>query len=130
MSEAAALQFCFGPQREAAPTGSTQTHVLTAGALTPADVFAPVLEQLRGMAAVFRRQAGYHFFSASVLMLYEGAAQTAGEARASVRLIDFAHAFPAAAHGGAGPDTNFLGGLTGLIAAIEEVVAGGGPRCN
>jgi hypothetical protein len=77
------------------------------------------------MAAVFRTQTSYHLFSASVLLLYEGAARCAAEARVAVRLIDFAHAFPAGMHEG-GPDANFLAGLEGLIAALEEVVGPAG----
>jgi len=73
------------------------------------------------MAQLFEHQTSYHFFSASVLLLYEGAAQSAADASVAVRLIDFAHAFPADVHGG-GPDANCLAGLRGLIAAIEQVL--------
>lgn len=78
------------------------------------------------MAALFERQTHYHFFSSSVLLLYEGAARTAAEARVCVRLIDFAHSFPAGVHEG-GVDANFLAGLRGLMGAVEEAMGGAAP---
>ena len=93
----------------------------TAGALFPREVLGPALAELRALAAVAERQSAYHFFSASVLLLYEGAACGAPEARVSVRLIDFAHAFPAGVHC-AGPDANFHAGILGLAAAIEAAM--------
>lgn len=92
------------------------------GALTASDVFEPMLRELRAMAKVFEHQQYYHFYSASVLLLYEGAAKCAADARPAVSLIDFAHTFPADAHDG-GPDLNFLAGLKGLITTIEAVIS-------
>ncbi|KAI8467791.1 MAG: hypothetical protein J3K34DRAFT_523417 [Monoraphidium minutum] len=91
------------------------------GALQPHDVLGPAAAELRAMAAALEAPAAYHMFSSSVLLLYEGAAQQPCEARVAVRLVDFAHAFPAAIAGG-GPDANFRGGLLGLIAALEAAV--------
>jgi hypothetical protein len=55
------------------------------------------LEQLQAIAMTFEQQHTWHFFSASLLVVYEGAARTAAEARARVRMIDFAHSFRVAA---------------------------------
>ncbi|GBG00134.1 inositol polyphosphate multikinase beta-like [Raphidocelis subcapitata] len=87
------------------------------GLLAPGDVFAPALRELRALAALFESQSAYHLYSSSVLLLYEGAARSPAEAHVGVRLIDFAHAFPAGVHPG-GRDDNFLAGLRGLIAAV------------
>lgn len=87
-------------------------------------MLALVLQQLCELAGVFERQASYHFFSSSVLLLYEGAARSATEARVAVRLIDFAHAFPTdCTEGVSGPDANTLAGLRGLISAVEAAAA-------
>lgn len=89
-----------------------------------------LLDQLQQLAGVFSRQQGFHFFSTSLLVLYEGAAQTAAVARLEIKLIDFAHAFPVVDGGGcsadkqesgpAGVDENFLQGLTSLIAFLKQ----------
>jgi len=89
------------------PTGSPSAYT---GALTPADVYhgeGGLLQQLQRLHQVFQQQQLWHFFSASVLLVYEGQATAAVQARPAVRLIDFAHAFPTAqfrrwlaAHGG------------------------------
>lgn len=86
-------------------------------------MLGPALAQLRALAGALGRQAAYHFFSASALLIYEGDARAPAEARVSVRLVDFAHAFPAGVHQG-GPDANTLAGLRGLIAALEDAAAG------
>jgi 1D-myo-inositol-tetrakisphosphate 5-kinase/inositol-polyphosphate multikinase len=90
--------------------------------LAPADVLEPALRELRGLAALFESQSAYHFYSASVLLVYEGAARSMAAARVAVRLIDFAHAFPAGAHPG-GRDDNALAGLRGLAAALTAACA-------
>ena len=90
-----------------------------------------VCDQLGELADDFRRQTSYRFFSASALVLYEGAARSAAETRVVVRLIDFAHAFPTAlpqVSDSDGPDDNTLAGLTALreaceATAMEAVVA-------
>ena len=87
-------------------------------------MLGPLADELRALNRAMERQDEFHFFSTSVLLLYEGAARRPADARPRAALIDFAHAFPRAVHAG-GPDTNFLFGLRGIIAAIEEVLRGG-----
>jgi hypothetical protein len=50
--------------------------------------------QLRSLLSWFHVQQEFHFYSASVLLLYEGDATDAAEANVRVRLVDFAHTFP------------------------------------
>jgi hypothetical protein len=91
-------------------------------------VLGPAAAELRAAAAVAARPAAYHAYSASALLLYEGAARAPADARVRLRLIDFAHAFPAGSHPGCrGPDANLRAGLEGLAAALDEAAADGGP---
>eukprot|EP00879_Flechtneria_rotunda_P024184 GHRR01025632.1.p1 GENE.GHRR01025632.1~~GHRR01025632.1.p1 ORF type:complete len:280 (+),score=86.93 GHRR01025632.1:597-1436(+) len=91
-----------------------------------------LLPQLQQLAKVFQHQKCWHFYSASLLVVYEGAARTAAEARLVLKLIDFAHTFPleprntlsaeSALGGVAGPagvDDNFLSGLNSLINTLQ-----------
>jgi hypothetical protein len=55
-----------------------------------------LLEQLQALADLAAGQDCWHMFSASLLVVYEGSARTAQEARLAIRLIDFAHTFPTA----------------------------------
>lgn len=90
-----------------------------------------LLDKLQQLAALFSRQQCWHFYSTSLLLLYEGAAQTAADARLTVKLIDFAHAFPVvvsqdsstaddARAGPAGIDENFSEGLNSLLALLRQ----------
>lgn len=102
------------------------------GAATPATVFggaAGAAAQLRALAAWAASQTAFAFYSASVLIVYEGAAGLEGEEEGeggdgpapAVRLCDFAHTYcpcPPAL------DSNFAAGLTSLIAALDAVAAG------
>ena len=59
-------------------------------------------------------QRDFLFYSASVLLIYEGTAAAAEEAKVSVRLIDFAHTFPSSGV----KDENCLHGVGALRAAL------------
>ena len=61
-----------------------------------------------------QEQREFLFYSASVLLVYEGDAATAVEARVAVRLIDFAHTFPSPG----ARDENCLQGLESLRGAL------------
>lgn len=50
--------------------------------------------QLNELLSWFQHQNEFHFYSASVLIMYEGNAQNAKEANVRVRFVDFAHTFP------------------------------------
>ena len=109
------------------------------GAATPASVFggpAGAAAQLRELGAWFARQTEFAFYSASVLIVYDGgagvgeAAAGGGHASAStppsasdpcpcVYLCDFAHTFA----GTGARDTNFEAGLASLVSVLDGVAA-------
>ena len=67
-------------------------------------------------------QQDFCFYSSSVLIMYEGDAETAEEAAVSVRLVDFAHTFPS----GGQRDGNFSKGLSALTSALSAVACSTG----
>ena len=76
------------------------------------------LAQLRELEEWFESQTEFHFFSASVLILYEGAAKRAEDAHVQVKLVDFAHTYwDVGAH-----DDNFLGGIRALRGAVSDAL--------
>ncbi|EFN50926.1 hypothetical protein CHLNCDRAFT_141721 [Chlorella variabilis] len=90
--------------------------------LRPADVYggaAGAIVQLEALEAWFSVQRDFHFYSSSVLLLYEGGARNADQAGVRVRMVDFAHTFQAE---DGGRDTNFLAGLRALLARLRAVV--------
>jgi 1D-myo-inositol-tetrakisphosphate 5-kinase/inositol-polyphosphate multikinase len=66
-------------------------------------------------------QQEFCFYSSSVLIIYEGDAETAEEANVSVRLVDFAHTFPS----GGQRDGNFAKGLQALLGTLSVVACSG-----
>lgn len=94
------------------------------GALPPGAVLAAALPQLRDLEAALQQQTTFHFFSASLLLTYEGAAAGADEVAVRVRLVDFAHAFEMAE-----PcrDDNTFSGLQSFIRHAEAVAKGSPP---
>jgi 1D-myo-inositol-tetrakisphosphate 5-kinase/inositol-polyphosphate multikinase len=90
--------------------------------LKPSDVYGGAggaVAQLEDLAAWFRLQREFRFYSASVLILYEGDASDAGGAAVRVRLVDFAHTFQTDERGKG--DDNFLAGLLSLTARLNGV---------
>ncbi|XP_010942325.1 inositol polyphosphate multikinase IPK2 [Elaeis guineensis] len=79
-----------------------------------------ILAQLLELKAWFEDQTLFHFYSASVLMMYETKVVEAGRAGGGirVRLVDFAHVM----EGNGVIDHNFLGGLCSLIKFISEIL--------
>ncbi|KAG1331640.1 inositol polyphosphate multikinase IPK2 [Cocos nucifera] len=79
-----------------------------------------VLAQLLELKAWFEDQTVFHFYSASVLVMYETEEVEAGRAGGGVRvkLVDFAHVM----EGNGVIDHNFLGGLCSLIKFISEIL--------
>jgi len=101
------------------------------GLLAPYIYGAPgcILSQLLEMKAWFEEQTLYHFYSASLLLIYEGDPTSNNESfhssgftkrGISVKLIDYAHVLD----GENIIDHNFLGGLCSLINVIAQIVAG------
>lgn len=66
-------------------------------------------------------QQEFCFYSSSVLIIYEGDAETAKEANVCVRLVDFAHTFPS----GGQRDCNFAKGLQALLSTLSVVACSG-----
>lgn len=96
--------------------------------LRPSDVYLGALgvsAQLQELESWFERQFEFHFYSASLLVLYEGDAANSAQARVRVRLVDFAHTFPATHYGSPGVrDDNFLSGLRSLMSRLLTVCKG------
>ncbi|KAH6768208.1 inositol polyphosphate kinase 2 beta [Perilla frutescens var. frutescens] len=78
-----------------------------------------ILSQLLELKAWFEDQTIYHFYSCSILMMFEKEFASSGKSpRAEIKLIDFAHVF----EGKGVIDHNFLGGLCSLIKLISEIL--------
>ena len=79
-----------------------------------------ILAQLLELKAWFEDQTIFHFYSCSVLMVYENESIEKGmNSGATVKLVDFAHVV----EGNGVIDHNFLGGLCSLIKFISEILA-------
>lgn len=90
--------------------------------LRSADIYSGpngAIAQLRRLEAWFAAQREFCFYSSSVLIIYEGAADSAATAAVTVRLVDFAHTFPS----GGRRDKNFLEGTRALAQALTNVLA-------
>ncbi|XP_062094857.1 inositol polyphosphate multikinase alpha-like [Humulus lupulus] len=78
-----------------------------------------VLAQLLKLKAWFEDQTIFHFYSCSILMVYEKEPTLKGDSVcATIKLIDFAHVI----EGQGIIDHNFLGGLCSLIKCISEIL--------
>ncbi|RAL44968.1 hypothetical protein DM860_003727 [Cuscuta australis] len=80
-----------------------------------------ILSQLLELKAWFEDQTVYHFYSCSILMMYEKelASQENSSHGATIKMIDFAHV----ADAGGVIDHNFLGGLCSLIKFVSDILA-------
>lgn len=89
--------------------------------LRPIDIFggrSGSIAQLQQLEQWFQTQREFFFYSSSVLIIYEGDAETAEEARVTIKLVDFAHTFPSDGR----KDTNFVAGITALIDGLTNVL--------
>ncbi|KAL6497150.1 inositol polyphosphate multikinase [Orobanche gracilis] len=78
-----------------------------------------ILSQLLELKAWFEDQTIYHFYSCSVLMIFEKELALNGKSpHTEIKLVDFAHVF----EGKGVIDHNFLGGLCSLIKFISEIL--------
>ncbi|MED6163018.1 inositol polyphosphate multikinase [Stylosanthes scabra] len=85
-----------------------------------------ILEQLLELKKWFEVQTIYHFYSCSVLMVYERESLMNGSSSgAVVKLVDFAHVVDAEGV----IDHNFLGGLCSLIKFISDVLEAPAENC-
>ncbi|KAL9298426.1 hypothetical protein ACSQ67_024322 [Phaseolus vulgaris] len=80
-----------------------------------AEVLGAVLERLVELKAWFEVQTLYHFYSCSVLVVYE---KEKGKTKPLVKLVDFAHVVS----GNGVIDHNFLGGLCSFINFIRDIL--------
>jgi len=79
-------------------------------------VYGAVLKELQNLKAWLEVQTSYHFFSTSVLLVYEGE-PTIPQA-VSVRLVDFAHVL----YDRDAIDENQLSGLNALMKMLTEII--------
>lgn len=78
-----------------------------------------LLAQLLELKSWFEEQTFYHFYSCSVLIVYDKESLIKGEEPGcAVKLVDFAHVV----EGDGVIDHNFLGGLCSLIKFISEIL--------
>jgi len=93
-------------------------------------VAASFLKQLNVFLELFVEQKRYNLFASSLLFIYDGQclqdrsneAQQQVDSRVRLKLIDFAHVYPALDHQ---PDTNFLFGLKNLIEIFQVYLNAG-----
>ncbi|XP_074296118.1 inositol polyphosphate multikinase alpha-like isoform X2 [Silene latifolia] len=81
-----------------------------------------ILAQLLELKSWFEDQTVYHFYSCSVLMVYDKKSLLKGggaDSGPAIKLVDFAHVVD----GDGVIDHNFLGGLSSFITFISEIVA-------
>ncbi|KAL8493074.1 hypothetical protein ACS0TY_024333 [Phlomoides rotata] len=80
---------------------------------------AGILSQLLELKVWFEDQATYHFYSCSILMMFEKELALNGKSpHAEIKLVDFAHV----SKGKGIIDHNFLGWLCSLIKFISEIL--------
>jgi len=79
-------------------------------------VYGAALKELQNLKAWLEVQTSYHFFSTSVLLVYEGE-PTIPQA-VSVRLVDFAHVL----YDRDAIDENQLSGLNALMKMLTEII--------
>lgn len=80
------------------------------------EVYAAVLQRLLELKAWFEVQTLFHFYSCSLLLLYD---KGDGKRKVLVKLVDFAHVVP----GNGAIDHNFLGGLSSFIKFLKDILA-------
>lgn len=77
-----------------------------------------ILAQLLQLKEWFEVQTNYHFYSCSLIILYDRESALDGRAHPKVKLVDFAHVMD----GHSVIDHNFLGGLCSVIKFIRDIV--------
>ncbi|WZN59643.1 inositol polyphosphate multikinase [Chloropicon roscoffensis] len=84
------------------------------------DICLGLVSRLQDLERWSEAQRLYHFYSASVLVVYEGSASAPEDLNLNLKLIDFAHAHPAITR-----DDNFVSGLASLRATVQGVIGEG-----
>lgn len=84
-----------------------------------------IMSQLKELKSWFEDETILHFYSCSILMVYDKEAVLHGkDSGAAIKLVDFAHVV----QGNGVIDHNFLGGLCSLIKLITEILTGSIPQ--
>ncbi len=89
--------------------------------LRPIDIFggrSGSIAQLQQLEQWFQTQREFFFYSSSVLIIYEGDAESPEQARVTIKLVDFAHTFASDGR----KDNNFVAGITALIDGLTNVL--------
>ncbi|KNA04979.1 hypothetical protein SOVF_194640 [Spinacia oleracea] len=82
--------------------------------------YGGIFPQLLELKSWFEDQTDFHFYSCSILLIYDGESENkGGNPHSMIKLIDFAHVFS----GNDVIDHNFLGGLCSLIKFISDTPA-------
>ena len=76
-----------------------------------------LLRKIESLGEWCERQRSFQFYSASLLILYEGCATTSEDLKLELKLIDFAHALGANGE----KDDNFISGLSSLGKVLKDV---------
>ena len=79
---------------------------------------ANTLERLKDIESWFQSQEDLCFYSSSILLLHSAGELIDEESAADVRLVDFAHVYPANGL----KDDNFIHGLQTLIKYLEVLI--------
>lgn len=89
--------------------------------LHAADVWQPVMPAIDDLLAWAQqpRAVGWRLLSTSLLVVYEGSAQSSQQVHAKCCLIDFAHSFLV----DDGADDNFARGLVSLKNLVQSICA-------
>lgn len=90
------------------------------GAYLRRDVLETVQRRVEALLDVMQEHEGHRFYSASLLVLYEG--DPSRPCKADVRLIDFAHTCKAKTHQCRGPDWGFIFGLVQLRSTLARLL--------
>ncbi|NXL75700.1 IP6K3 kinase, partial [Leptocoma aspasia] len=132
--------------RKLSPEGFRQTlrQFLCNGNQLHTDLLEPIIQRLKALLAVIRKQSSYRFYSSSLLIIYDGQEhkesadhhlpfpKTHGTnpSRVDVRMIDFAHTTFKGSKSNPnptphdGPDPGYIFGLENLIKILQSLSEG------
>lgn len=91
------------------------------GTRVRAELLPPLIERLESIRAWFEGQSDFRFYGSSLLFVYDSSRE---EPVVDVRMIDFAHVWPIAAHEKPhGRDSGYLLGITRIIHELKVLHA-------
>jgi hypothetical protein len=111
----------FGQSLDESTMARVFDEFIGGGAMQRRDILLSLRKQVQGLTSWFARQTDFRFHGASLLIIYEGApvAGVAADSLVDLRLIDFAHVWPARGE----RDVGFLTGLGTLERLVELAMA-------